>query len=244
MARVADPAGIAALAREPDDGVRAALRRVKAPAARTSADCENAALAMLHDGASAGVSGAYETWSDFLPAGAEDVFPGDAMQMNVPSRGGAFSAIMREVDVAVQDLEGEHSRYKIAFADDAAASLALEFEKSQVVGSLNVTALTGAQVGTAYLPALSGAEVTAVTSTTVNIDAGISPLAGGGIEVRWSDVGWGTANDRNLVGRFSVQNFVVPRLSRSQSCYLRQYDASVPPKYSRYSAALHVDYPL
>jgi|ERR1700690_3903547 hypothetical protein len=63
-------------------------------------------------------------------------------------------------------------------------------------------------------------------------------------EVRWSDVGWGPANDRNLVGRFATQSFVIPRLSRAQSCFLRQYDASVPPKYSRYSAALHVDYPL
>ena len=63
-------------------------------------------------------------------------------------------------------------------------------------------------------------------------------------EVRWSDAGWGPANDRNLVGRFGTQGFTLPRLSRVQSCFLRQYDASVPPKYSRYSTALHVDYPL
>jgi len=63
-------------------------------------------------------------------------------------------------------------------------------------------------------------------------------------EVRWSDAGWGPANDRNLVGRFGTQGFTLPRLSRVQSCFLRQYDASVPRKYSRYSTALHVDYPL
>ena len=29
-----------------------------------------------------------------------------------------------------------------------------------------------------------------------------------------------------------------------QNYFLRLYDSSSPPKYSRYSAALHVDYPL
>lgn len=63
-------------------------------------------------------------------------------------------------------------------------------------------------------------------------------------EVRWSDSGWGQGNDRNLVGRFTTQTFTIPRLSQVQDCYLQQYDASTPPKYSRFSAALHVDYPL
>jgi hypothetical protein len=63
-------------------------------------------------------------------------------------------------------------------------------------------------------------------------------------EVRWSDSGWGPGNSRNLVGRFGSETFTLPRLSRVQTVFLRQYDASTPPKYSRYSAALHVDYPL
>jgi hypothetical protein len=70
------------------------------------------------------------------------------------------------------------------------------------------------------------------------------PPAGGGFEVRWSDAGWGPANDRNLVGRFGTETFTIPRLSRSQTVFLRQYDASAPPKYSRHTTALHVDYPL
>jgi hypothetical protein len=63
-------------------------------------------------------------------------------------------------------------------------------------------------------------------------------------EVRRSDLGWGPANDRNLVGRFGTETFTIPRLSRSQTVFLRQYDASAPPKYSRHTTALHVDYPL
>ena len=63
-------------------------------------------------------------------------------------------------------------------------------------------------------------------------------------EVRWSDEGWGPGNSRNLVGRFGTEAFTIPRLSAVQTIFLQQYDASAPPKYSRYSTSLHVDYPL
>ncbi len=60
-------------------------------------------------------------------------------------------------------------------------------------------------------------------------------------EVRWSDAGWGPYNDQNLAGRFTTQIFTLPRLAKA-NYFLRQYDSSVPPRYSRYSAALHIDY--
>lgn len=63
------------------------------------------------------------------------------------------------------------------------------------------------------------------------------------MEVRWSDGGWGPYNDENLAGRFTSQIFTLPRLSKVQNYFLRQFDGSVPPKYSRQSAALHIDYP-
>jgi hypothetical protein len=72
----------------------------------------------------------------------------------------------------------------------------------------------------------------------------VAPANGGGIEVRLHDYGWGVANDRNLLGRFSTQTFTLPRLASTQNYFLRLYDNSSPPLYSRYSAALYVDYPL
>ena len=54
----------------------------------------------------------------------------------------------------------------------------------------------------------------------------------------------GRRRDGNLAGRFTTQTFTLPRLSRVQGYYLRQYDGSSPAKYSRDSALLHVDYPL
>jgi hypothetical protein len=100
------------------------------------------------------------------------------------------------------------------------------------------------QVGAYYQVDLTEAQITSVTSTTVEVDAGLSPPSGQGIEVRENDYGWGQANDRNLLGRFNTQTFSLTRLAETQDYFLRLYDNSSPPKYSRYSAALHVDYPL
>jgi hypothetical protein len=83
-----------------------------------------------------------------------------------------------------------------------------------------------------------------LTSTTVQVDVGLTLASGFGVEVRANDFGWGQANDRNLLGRFSTQTFTLARLAATQDYFLRLYDSSSPPKYSRYSAALHVDYPL
>jgi hypothetical protein len=62
-------------------------------------------------------------------------------------------------------------------------------------------------------------------------------------ECRWSDTGWGPFNDENLAGRFTTQAFTLPRLARVQDYFLRQCDASTPPRYSRHSSALHIDFP-
>lgn len=244
LARVTDPASIAALQLGIDNGLRGAVRHVKLPPARTAADCENAALVLFDDTTAPAWKGEYQTWSDFLPGNAADIFPGDALSLNIPSRGATFAAIVREVDVAIKDLEGEHSRYQIKFANDGAQSLGFEFETAKVKTPLEVLQLTNSQVGNYYLGDLTDAQITQVTSTTLNVDAGVSSPLNGGFEVRWSDSGWGPDNDRNLVGRFTTQTFTIPRLTRVQDCYLQQYDGSNPPRYSRHTTAMHVDYPL
>jgi hypothetical protein len=243
MARVTNPTNIATQQLGIDDGVRGSIRHLSAPAARTSIDCENAALALLSDGANRGWTGAYETWSDFLPGAAQDIFPGDAINLNMPSRSAVFQAVVRDVEINFTDLAGEHSRYKIQFADDAAKTLSFEFDKAKSTAALNVIPIANTAAGSTVLPDLSAAQVTQVASTTADIDAGTSPPSGGGIEVRWSDLGWSPYNDQNLAGRFTTQTFTLPRLAKVQDYFLRQFDASMPPKYSRFSAALHIDYP-
>ena len=78
----------------------------------------------------------------------------------------------------------------------------------------------------------------------VGASLGQTPTTSTISEVRWSDFGWGQDNDRNLAGRFSTRTFNVARLAPVQNYFLRQYDASTPPRYSRYTTALHLKYPL
>ncbi len=56
------------------------------------------------------------------------------------------------------------------------------------------------------------------------------------MEVRAHDYGWAASKDRNLLGRFSTHTFSLPRLDRTQNYFLRLYDQSSPPRYSRYPA--------
>jgi hypothetical protein len=242
-ARVIDSASIAAHQNGGDDGVRGSIREIGIPVPRTSADCEIAALALLDD-AGQGWAGEYQAWSQFLPGGAGDIFPGDGLTVNVPSWMAAFTGIVREVDVQIADIGGENSRYTLRFVDAGDPSLDFAFVTALVKEKQVLTAIDVSAVGNAYLDDLTNADFANVTSTTVTIHAGFTPAAAGGIEVRYSDAGWGADNDRNLVGRFTSSSFSLTRYARSQNYFLRSYDGSVPPKYSRYSAALHVDYPL
>jgi hypothetical protein len=242
MARVQDTASIAAHANGSDNGRRSFVRRLKLPTAPSSTDCENGALALLDDSVESAWAGEYRVLSDFLAA--SDVVPGDAVQVTAPSRGASFAAIVRESDVQVVSLDDDRSEYAIRFANDAAATLAFEFETMTLPEPLTtVFAATGSS-SSLYLAPLTAAQVTGVTSTMIAVDAGGAPPPGGGFEVRRTEGGWGLGNDGNLAGRYTTRTFNLPRLSRVQQYYLRQYDASSPAKYSRYSALLHVDYPL
>ncbi len=246
VAQVQNAASVASLENGPDDGTRGVVRVAKTPGARTDVDCENAALAILDDATGTAWSGTYETWSDFLPGAAEDIFPGDAIAVNVPSRGASFTAIVREIEIQIADPADDRGFYTIGFANDLAAPLAIEYTASSTTISLQEMPplLETSQVGEYYQVNLTEAQITGDTSTTVQVDAGISPANGEGIEVRQNDYSWGQANDQNLLGRFNTQTFSLPRLAATQDYFLRLYDNSSPPKYSRYSAALHIDYPL
>lgn len=246
MAQVVNNAGIASLQNGNDDGVRSAVRVMQAPSARTQTDCENAALALLDDAAGAAWLGTYQTWSDFLPGGAADILPGDAVRVNAPSRNAVFDAIVRGVSVDLLDPANDRGMYTIEFANDLAEPLGMREAASAAAVPLQdlPVRLSTTKVGSYFLADLTKAQVVQITSTTVQIDAGTAPGSGNGIEIRAHDFGWGSGNDRNLLGRFSTQTFSLTRLARTQTYFLRMYDSSAPPRYSRYPCALHVDFPL
>jgi hypothetical protein len=246
VARVENQASVTSLQNGADDGTRGSVRVAKNPLTRTDVDCENAALAILDDAAGKAWSGTYETWSDFLPESAADIFPGDAVAVNALSRGAAFTAIVREVQIEVADPANDRGFYTIGFANDLAALLGMEYESTSTVIPLQdmPSVQQTKEVGAYYQLNLTEAQITSVETTTVSVDIGIPLPTGCTVEVRANDFGWGPANDRTLLGRFNTETFTLPRLAQTQDYFLRLYDGSSPPKYSRYSAALHIDYPL
>jgi hypothetical protein len=186
--------------------------------------------------------GEYKVFSDLLPV--EDVFPGNAVQVSAPLRGAAFTAIVRDVELQVISLADDRSLYEVKFATDAAEPIAFKLEAITLTAPLATIYDTGTPSSSLYIDSLTAAQVTNVIATAITFDAGVAPPSGGGIEARRSDGGWGASDSGNLAGRFTTQTFTLPRLERVQNYYLRQYDASSPAKYSRYSILLHVDYPL
>ena len=242
-AQVSNNASIAGLARSGDDGVRSAALSVTAPAARTSDDCTNAALAMLEDTTQQAWSGEYSCWSAFLPGAASDILPGDALEIKAPSRNCDCHVVVRAVELSACDLAGDGSQYKITFANEAAQPLAVQATPAtaQELSGIDLLQLANP---TWILPALTLADLVDVSSTTLTFDMGVDPPQGGGFEVRYSDSGWDPAIDRNLAARFTTRVFTIPRLSRVQSYFVRQYDNSSPVKYSKCSTLMHVDYPL
>jgi hypothetical protein len=247
VAEVVNSTSVASLQSGADDGTRGVVRELKVPSARTQSDCENAALAILDDAVGPAWAGHYQTWSDFLPGGAEDVFPGDGMAANVPSRGAAFNAIVRSVEIELRDPPNDRGMYAIEFANDLAQPLAMQEAESGTALVLQdrPVRLTTGKVGSYYVENLTQAQITGFSSTSVSVDAGMALPSGFGCEVRLHDFGWGPSNDQHLLGRFSTEAFTLPRLTRSQTYFLRLYDGtSSPPRYSRYSAALHIDIPL
>jgi hypothetical protein len=226
VARVQDATSVAGV------GQRSRVVQVLSPPCKTQLDCENAAAAILDDSVLPAVAGKYECWSDFLPG---DPLPGD--RVTCTGTFGSGEGFFREVEIEAVDLDDDRCRYSLAFANDAMAPLGFEFQKGKL--GFEVEAVSP---GASYIVDVPNAEITAVTSTTCSIDCGQAAPSGGGFEVRRSDVNFGAANDRNLVGRFATQTFSVPRLTRVQTYYVRAYDASG--EYSRYSTVLHVDYPF
>jgi hypothetical protein len=87
--------------------------------------------------------------------------------------------------------------------------------------------------------------VTSLTDTAMQVDAGTAPPAGGGFEVRLKDWGFGMGVDAaDLVLRSPVRSFSIPIAAHLQRAYVRMYDASTPPLYSRFSSVVLLNMPV
>jgi len=236
VARLENAASVAAEAAGGVPGTAQWLGNVLKPPARSSVDCESAALAVLSFSASraAAVSGSYEAVN---PA---DVWPGDVLA--VTSGGQTMSLIVRSVEIADGMACPEVLTYRMAFANDWAEGLGLTL--SEAIAADALLPQTALSAPGNVLANLQQLQVVSATGTALQVDAGMAPPTGGGFEVRRRDGDFGPGVDQDLVLRSPVRSFSIPREGQVEHYYVRMYDASTPPVYSRFSSAVFTDLPV
>jgi hypothetical protein len=208
------------------------------PPARSSADCRNASLAI--EEASAGVSALWSgTYKGNRLSFASDVWPGDALQLNAPSLNLNTQVVVRSVKVSYKASYPDLVEYAITFANDWADDLAIK--TSEMVPA---DAWLPAPIAPTYPANLNALAVTALSGSTVTVNANATPPTGGGFEIRRRDFAFMAGEDPDLVMRSALPNMTFSRETAADRFYIRMYDGSTPPNYSEFSTALFINLPL
>ncbi len=236
IARMEDPASVAA---ETAGGVSGSAQwrgKVVQPAARSTIDCESAAAALLSVASdpTASLGGSY------VAVNPEDMWPGDVLSFM--RAGQTANALVRRVTIHDGFGAPEFVTYHVTFASEWAEGLGIKVSEAVATDvSLPQVAQTGP--GT-FLGSLQQLTLVSASGTVLQIDGGVEPPVGGGFEVRRRDGGFGAGNDQDLVLRSPVRGFSIPREAQVERYFVRMYDGSIPPLYSRYSSAIFTDVPV
>jgi hypothetical protein len=200
--------------------------------------CRNAAQVIAQAAASTSAlwSGAYRCTRAGIDA---DVWPGDALQLNVPSANLNAQVIVRIVKLSYAASLPDLVQYSIAFANDWADDLAIKTS-----ATVPVDAWLPALISPMYLPNLNNLSVTAISGNNVTISAGAAAPTGGGFEIRRRDNCFMPGSDPDLVLRGSQPTMTFSRASAGDRFYIRMFDGSNPPNYSEFSSALIFNLPL
>ncbi len=208
------------------------------PAPRSSQDCRNAANVLQQAAASASAlwAGTYRCTQAGLNV---DVWPGDGLQLNIPSANVNALVVVRAVSLSYTASCPDLVNYAISFANDWANDLAVTTS-----GSVPADAWLPAAIAPTYSPNLSGLTITAMNGANVTINTGASAPTGGGFEIRRCDNCFMPGTDTSLVMRSSQPTMTFQRASAGDRFYIRMYDESAPPNYSEFSTALIFNVPL
>jgi hypothetical protein len=238
VGRAVNAASQQALTLAGEPAVAAWIGSVELPPPRSSADCRNAALAI--EQAAAGVSALWSgRYNGIRNSFATDVWPGDALQLNAPSTNLDAQVVIRSVMVSYRASLPDFVEYSIEFANDWASDLAIKTS-----ATVPADAWLPALVAPTLLANLSGLTVTALNGSSVTINTGVTPPAGGGFEIRRRDFIFMPGQDPALVARAPVPNITFLRETANDRFYIRMYDGSTPPNYSEFSTALFINLPL
>jgi hypothetical protein len=238
VGRAINAANQQALAQAGSPPVATWIGTVSRPSARSSADCRNAALVM--EQAAAGVSALWSgTYKGTRDSFASDVWPGDALALNAPSANLDVQVVVRAVTITYSSTYPDLVEYAIEFANDWADDLAI-----RTSGTVPEDAWLPAAASPTVLANLNNLTVTTLNGAVVSVDAGISPPAGGGFEIRRRDFAFMPGEDPGLVLRGTSRTMTFARETANDRFYVRLYDGSNPPNYSEFSTALFINLPL
>ena len=242
VARLADAASVASEAVNGAPGTCRWLGTVTLPVARSSVDCESAAQAVLAFSTSrtAAVAGSYAMVNP-----AQDIWPGDVLA--ITSAGITSSLLVRSVVAKDGSAVPEVRQYAVSFANDWATewSAGIGLKLSEEIAADAYLPQTASSAPGQVLANLQRLAVTSLTETALQVDAGMAPPTGGGFEVRLKDWEFGMGVDgADLVLRSPVRSFSIPYAAQVERYYVRMYDASTPPLYSRFSSAVFVNVPV
>jgi hypothetical protein len=242
VARLADTTSIASEAVNGAPGTCRWLGKVTLPVARSSVDCESATQAVLAFATSrtAAVAGTYSMVNP-----SQDIWPGDVLA--ITSAGVTSSLLVRSVVATDGSAVPEVRHYKVSFANDWAAEWAagIGLKLSEEIAADAYLPQTALSAPGQVLANLQQLTVTSLTDTALQVDAGMAPPAGGGFEVRLNDWEFGVGVDAaDLVLRSPVRSFSIPVAAQLERFYVRMYDASTPPLYSRFSSAVFANMPV
>jgi len=236
IARLEDPASVAAEAAGGISGTSQWRGKVVRPVARSTADCESAAQALLSVASdrAATMSGTY------VAENPEDMWPGDLL--SVSRYGETVSTLVRSVTIKDGMAAPEFVTYHVAFASEWAEGLGIKLSEGVAT---DVILPEAAQVAPGnFLGDLQHLTLVSASGTALVIDAGVVPPSGGGFEVRRRDGAFGAGVNQDLVLRSPVRSFSVPREAQVERYYVRMYDGSTPPVFSRLSSAIFTDIPV
>jgi len=242
VARLADTASVASEAVNGGPGTCRWLGAVTLPVARSSMDCESATQAVLAFATSrtAAIAGTYS-----LVNPSEDIWPGDVLA--ITSAGVTSSLLVRSVVAQDGTAVPEVRRYKVSFANDWAAEWAagIGLKLSEEIAADAYLPQTASSAPGQVLANLQQMTVTSLTDTAMQVDAGTAPPAGGGFEVRLKDWEFGVGIDAaDLVLRSPVRSFSIPIAAQLERVFVRMYDSSMPPLYSRFSSVVFLNMPV
>jgi hypothetical protein len=227
-----------ALAAAGSPSVSTWIGSVTNPPARTATDCRSAAQVMAQ--AAASVSALWSgTYKGNRSSFSSDVWPGDALLLSAPSTNLNAEVVVRTVKATYSPSLPDLVEYEIAFANDWADDLAIKTS-----ATVPANAWLPAPVNPTVLANLTHLTVTALNGSTVTVNTGVTPPAGGGFEVRLRDFAFMPGQDPTLALRGSQPNLTLLRASASDRFYIRMYDGATPPNYSEFSTALFINLPL